>query len=1301
MWPLRGSLKQDRRRRSQRVVLRESYCWLFLRKLTKGLHQMGGGGGDHNSSISMAMKNKKSTGSIRSIFMHADGLDMFLMILGMIGAIGDGIGTPLVLFITSKIMNNIGSFSGGIDSTFLHAINQNAVVLLYLASGSFVACFLEGYCWTRTGERQAARMRVRYLKAVLRQEVAYFDLHVSSTSEVITSVSNDSLVIQDVLSEKVPNFLMNASMFVGSYIVGFALLWRLTLVGFPFVVLLVIPGFMYGRTLMGLASKIREEYNKAGTIAEQAISSIRTVYSFVGESKTIDAFSDALQGSVELGLRQGLAKGLAIGSNGVVFAIWAFISYYGSRLVMYHGAKGGTVFAVGAAIALGGLALGAGLSNVKYFSEASTAGERIMEVIKRVPKIDSDNMAGEILEEVSGEVEFVHVDFVYPSRPDSVILNDFCLRVPAGKTVALVGGSGSGKSTVISLLQRFYDPVEGEIRVDGVAIHKLQLKWLRSQMGLVSQEPALFATSIKENILFGREDATEEEVVEAAKASNAHTFISQLPQGYDTQVGERGIQMSGGQKQRIAIARAIIKKPRILLLDEATSALDSESERVVQEALDKAAVGRTTIIIAHRLSTIRNADVIAVVQSGKIMEMGSHHELIQNDNGLYTSLVRLQQAKDEREDTPFHPHPASSSSSISNKDNHNTSSRRLSLVSQSSSANSIPRVGAGGGGDDVVEEVVEDKKLPLPSFRRLLALNVPEWKQACMGCLNAVLFGAIQPVYAFSMGSVISVYFLQDHDEIKEKTRIYSLCFLGLAVFSLVVNILQHYNFAYMGEYLTKRIRERMLSKILTFEVGWFDQDENSTGAVCSRLAKEANVVRSLVGDRLALVVQTISAVVIAFTMGLVIAWRLAIVMIAVQPIIIACFYTRRVLLKSMSSKAIKAQDESSKIAAEAVSNLRTITAFSSQERILKILEKAQEGPSHESIRQSWFAGIGLACSQSLTFCTWALDFWYGGKLVFQGVINAKALFETFMILVSTGRVIADAGSMTNDLAKGADAVGSVFTILDRYTKTEPDDIDGYKPEKLTGKIELHDVHFAYPARPNVMIFQGFSIKIDAGQSTALVGQSGSGKSTIIGLIERFYDPQKGIVTIDGRDIKSYHLRSIRKHIGLVSQEPTLFGGTIRENIAYGASNKVDETEIIEAARAANAHDFISSLKEGYETWCGDRGVQLSGGQKQRIAIARAILKNPEVLLLDEATSALDSQSEKLVQDALDRVMVGRTSVVVAHRLSTIQNCDLIAVLDKGKVVEKGTHSSLLAQGPSGAYYSLVSLQRRPTKHEG
>ncbi|XP_052191593.1 ABC transporter B family member 15-like [Diospyros lotus] len=1236
----------------------------------------------------MAGHKKKS--SFRSIFMHADGADYLLMFFGFLGALGDGLSMPVVLLVTSKLMNNVGESSSLDSHTFSRNINKNALFLCYLAIGQWVTCFLEGYCWTRTAERQASRMRSRYLKAVLRQEVGYFDLHVTSTAEVITSVSSDSLVIQDVISEKVPAFLMNISTFLGNYITGFVMLWRLAIVGFPFVVVLVIPGLIYGRALITISRKMDQEYRKAGAVVEKAISSVRTVYSFVGESKTVAEYSAAIQGTVKLGLRQGLAKGLAIGSNGITFAIWSFMAWYGSRLVMYHNVRGGTVYAVGIGIALGGLAFGSALSNIKYFFEASAAGERIMEVINRVPKIDSYTMEGQILQNISGEVEFKHVKFAYPSRPETTIFKDFNLKVPAGKTVALVGGSGSGKSTAIALLQRFYDPLGGEILLDGVPIDKIQLKWLRSQMGLVSQEPALFATTIKENILFGKEEADTEEVIAAAKASNAHNFISQLPQGYDSQVGERGVQMSGGQKQRIAIARAIIKSPRILLLDEATSALDSESERIVQEALDKAAVGRTTLVIAHRLSTICNADLIAVVQSGHVVEMGSHDELIRDETSAYTALIRLQQTQKPREDFPStsdNPIP------IAKFDVHNASSRRFSMMSRSSSANSSA---LSQRMENLNPPVAKEQVLPVPTFRRLLAMNLPEWKQASMGCLGAALFGAVQPVYAFAMGAMVSVYFLTDHGEIKSKTRMYALCFLGLAVFSLVINVIQHYNFAYMGEYLTKRVRERMLSKMLTFEVGWFDQDENATGSICSRLATDANVVRSLVGDRMALLVQTISAVTVAFSMGLFIAWKLAVVVIAAQPLLVMCFYFKRIMLKSMSMKAIKAQDESSKLAAEAVSNLRTVTAFSAQTRILKMFDKTQEGPLRESIRQSWFAGIGLGTAQSLMSCTWALDFWYGGKLIVDGYLGSKALFQTFMILLSTGRVIADAGTMTNDLAKGSDSVASVFTVLDRSTKIEPDSPEGQRPDKITGRVEFHKVVFAYPARPDLMIFNGFSINIEAGKSTALVGPSGSGKSTVISLIERFYDPIGGEVKIDGRDIRTYHLRSLRKRIALVSQEPTLFAGTIRENIAYGEPDKMDESEIIEAAKAANAHDFVSSLQDGYDTWCGDRGVQLSGGQKQRIAIARAILKNPAILLLDEATSALDSQSEKIVQDALERVMIGRTSVVVAHRLSTIQNCDTIAVLDQGKVEEKGTHASLLAKGPSGTYYSLVSIQRTP-----
>ncbi|KAI8541582.1 hypothetical protein RHMOL_Rhmol08G0072800 [Rhododendron molle] len=700
------------------------------------------------------IQKKSNIGSFRSIFMHADGYDMLLMGLGFLGALGDGLTTPAIMLVMSKLINSIGGSSLSTLDNLSQIVDKNAKELCYVALGQWLACFLEGYCWTRTGARQASRMRSRYLKAVLRQDVGYFDLNVTSTAEVITSVSSDSLAIQDVISVKVPSFLMNLAAFVGSYVVAFILLWRLAIVAFPFVALLLIPSLIYGRVLMGIARQIRAEYNQAGTIVEQVISSIRTVYAFAGESNTMINYSAALQGTVKLGLKQGLAKGLTVGSNGIVFAIWSFMAYYGSRLVMYHGAHGGSVFVVGGTITNGGLSLGSSLSNIRYFSEASAAGERILEVITRVPKIDSENMDGQVLENVLGEVEFKNVEFAYPSRPETPIFTNFNLKIPSGLTVALVGGSGSGKSTVIALLQRFYDPLGGQICLDGIAIDKLQLKWLRSQMGLVSQEPALFATSIKENILFGKEDADMEEIIDAAKASNAHNFISQLPQCYDTQV----------------------------------------------------------------------------------METGSHDELIHDENGLYASLVRLQQTENNREQIPSKDDATSSNNP--KMGSNNNSSRRLSIVSQSSSSNSAnlsQRL-------EKPSTVIENQVFPVPSFRRLLAMNLPEWKQATIGCITAVICGAIQPVYGFTMGSMISIFFLHDHNEIKYKTRIYSLCFAGLAIVSMLVNVIQHYNFAYMGEHLTKRIRERMLSKILTFEVGWFDRDENSSGAICSRLAKDANV---------------------------------------------------------------------------------------------------------------------------------------------------------------------------------------------------------------------------------------------------------------------------------------------------------------------------------------------------------------------------------------------------------------------------------------------------------------------------
>ncbi|XVF02602.1 hypothetical protein REPUB_Repub04eG0189000 [Reevesia pubescens] len=1239
-----------------------------------------------------------------SLFRYSDGIDKLLLFCGTLGSIGDGMMSPVNMYILSSALNDYG----GSDQFFSNEIvDKYALRLLYSAIGVGISAFIEGVCWTRSAERQASRMRMEYLKSVLRQEVGFFDDQTasSSTFQVIATVTSDAHLIQDTISDKIPNCLAHLTSFILSLAVAFKLSWRLTLAALPFALMFIIPGLVFGKLLMNIGAEMKAAYGNAGGIVEQAISSIRTVYSYVAEHQTLDKFSNALQKSMELGMKQGFTKGLLIGSMGIIYAAWAFQAWVGGVLVTEKGESGGAVFVAGICIITGGVAVMSALPNISFISEARHAASKMFEMIDRIPIISSENAKGKVLSHVRGEVEFKDIDFSYPSRPDALILRRFNLKVQAGKMVGLVGGSGSGKSTVISLVERFYDPIDGDILLDGRKIKKLELKWLRSQMGLVNQEPILFATSIKENILFGKEGASMELVIRAAKAANAHDFIVKMPNGYETQVGQFGIQLSGGQKQRIAIARALIRDPKILLLDEATSALDAQSEKIVQEALDHASQGRTTIIVAHRLSTIRKADLIAVLQSGRVIELGSHDELIQMNNGevgAYKKMVQLQQTGTQNEAFDGFYNLAEGRDNLRLMSGHSLQTP----VSVRSSYPSSPAYPFSPVYSITVASSVEmhsyenqnDNNIkhssnPPLSGWRLLQMNAPEWKRILLGCIGAVTTGAIQPTYAYCLGTIISVYFLRDSSKIKSEIRFYSLIFLGLAVLSFIANVLQHYNFAIMGERLVKRIREKTLTKVLTFEIGWFDQDENSSAAICARLSTEASTFRSFIADRMSLLVQVFFSASLAFFIALIVTWRVAIVMIAIQPLLIGSFYSRSVLMKSMSRKAQKAQNEGSQLASEAITNHRTITAFSSQKRILHLFGATMRGPRQQSIKQGYISGFGLFSSQFLTTASISLTFWYGGRLINQGLVTPKHLFQAFFILMSTGKNIADTGSMTSDLAKGGGAIKRIFAILDRRTEIEPEDHKGIEVEETNkGQIELKDVFFSYPARPNQMIFRGLSLKIEAGKTMALVGPSGSGKSTIIALIERFYDPQRGSILIDEYDIKSFNLRNLRSHIALVSQEPTLFAGTIRQNIAYG-KGEATEAEVRKAGTLANAHEFISSMKDGYDTYCGERGVQLLGGQKQRIALARAILKNPKILLLDEATSALDSESESLVQKALDKMMVRRTCIVVAHRLSTIQKADSIAVIKNGKVVEQGSHSSLLAIGRAGAYYSLIRLQ--------
>ncbi|KAM0934126.1 putative ABC-type xenobiotic transporter [Dioscorea sansibarensis] len=1213
------------------------------------------------------------------LFAFADGWDYLLMTVGSLGACVHGASVPVFFIFFGKLINIIG-VAYLFPATVSHRVAKYSLDFVYLATVILFSSWTEVACWMHTGERQAAKMRLAYLRSMLDQDIALFDTE-ASTGEVIAAITSDIIVVQDAISEKVGNVMHYLSRFLVGFAIGFARVWQISLVTLSIVPLIAIAGGVYAYTATGLIARVRKSYVRAGEIAEEVIGNVRTVQAFVGEEKSVKMYKDALLKTYEYGKKAGLAKGLGLGSvHCVLFLSWSLLVWFTSIIIHRGITNGGESFTTMLNVVIAGLSLGQAAPSISTFVRARAAAYPIFEMIERNAVSKSSAKSGKIIENVNGHIQFCNVEFSYPSRPDVIIFNGLNLEIPSGKIVALVGGSGSGKSTVISLIERFYEPLLGSILLDGHNIKDLELKWLRQQVGLVNQEPALFATTIRENILYGKDDATLDEITRAAKLSEAITFISNLPDRYETQVGERGVQLSGGQKQRIAIARAILKNPTILLLDEATSALDAESEKSVQEALDRVMVGRTTVMVAHRLSTIRNADMIAVVQSGKIIETGAHEQLMSNPQSSYASLVQLQEA------ASIHRAPPSDSISMSRplsmKYSRELSSRAGSFgASFRSDKDSVSRY---------IAETSEEVKMKYVSLKRLYSMVGPDWIFGVFGTLGAFIAGSQMPLFALGITQALVSYYMDWETTQKEIKRI-AFLFCGGAVLAVMFYTIEHLNFGIMGERLTLRVRERMFAAILKNEIAFFDDMNNASGILSSRLETDATLLKTIVADRSTILLQNVGMIVTSFIIAFILNWRLTLVMLATYPLMVSGHISEKLFMQGYGGNLSKTYLKANMLATEAVSNIRTVAAFCSENKVIDLYAGELEEPSKHSFRRGQAAGIFYGVSQFFLFSSYALALWYGSVLMGKELASFKSVIKTFMVMIVTALAMGETLAMAPDLIKGNQMASSVFEVLDRKSEIVSD--DGEDVGRIEGVIEMRGVEFSYPSRPDILIFKDFNLKVRSGKSMALVGASGSGKSSVLSLILRFYDPTAGKVLIDGKDIRKMKLKSLRKHIGLVQQEPALFATTIYENIRYGKDGGT-ETEIIEAAKLANAHSFISALPEGYSTKVGERGVQLSGGQKQRVAIARAIVKNPAILLLDEATSALDVESERVVQQALDRVMKNRTTLMVAHRLSTIQNADVISVLQDGKIIEQGNHSTLV-ENTDGAYFKLISLQQQ------
>ncbi|KAJ0422880.1 P-loop containing nucleoside triphosphate hydrolase protein [Aspergillus carlsbadensis] len=1283
-------------------------------------------------------------------------LDLGMLGVGILSAIASGVPFPLIGVIFGQLLDDFNSATCSASSTsesdsdYQGSINDKILLIVYLAIAQFVLIYVHLSFWTLNGARLAQRLRETYLQNLLRQEPSFFDN--LPPGEVASRLNSDIQTIRSGTSEKVGICLASFSFFVTAYIVAFIKDTKLAgmLVSLiPAYFLMSFIGSHYIEKYSGLMSNYAAT---AASIASEALSNFVVVQAFGANARLEEKFSKALKSSEHEGLKKATAVGI---QSGVLY----FIAYSANGLAFWEGSRKiaqavadessgttvGATFTVIFILVEATLLLSQVAPFLHLFTAAVASFEKLRGDIDREPLIDGTTASGLRLTQAEGGFELKHVSFNYPSRPEVTVLDKVSLSIPANKHTAIVGLSGSGKSTIAGLVTRLYDPTEGQIFFDGHDLREINTRDLRSFLSLVQQEPSLLDRSLLENIAHGLMNSGDPnhnhlrpillgsalaevagevrtgqgliqvaekhgpEVVEivilvqeAARLADADAFISALQHGYGTVVGSSGRLISGGQKQRVSLARALVKNPAVLILDEATASLDSRSEQRIQQAISNIASGRTVITIAHRLSTITGADNIIVMHKGHIVEQGDHSMLMAK-NGSYAELVKLQtltSTSDKNETASLDSTSKTQASSTGDELEPSPSIDLEDGEKKMPSASETPVA-------DIPEEA-DEPETPPKSLWALVRGYAPALRPHLL-FIFAALLGSSIVGGAFSGEAVIfgntvgSLNPCNSADDIRSKGDFFGLMFFVLAIIEFFANVASWVGFGWVSEKVVYTVRVLSFRSLLEQDLQWHQSKGRTPPLLLSYITRDGNALAglsgSVIGTLFSITVNLIAAIILTH----IIAWRIALVCLALVPLLLGAGLMELHVLGKFEERHENAYTKSVDIGVEAVTSIKTIASLSLEEETLKTYQRSLKGPRKETLTVTLQASLWQAMTYFLGNLVNALAYWWGSKQILAGnYTQTQFLIVVFSLLVSAllwSQMFALAPELSSARAAMARLLGLIEIGSDKMTghahpvsPTTPSSMEEKSLEAATelnsgaSAVHLQNIHFSYPARPDIKVLNGLNVNIKPGQFAALVGPSGAGKSTVISLVERLYTPQTGSILIDGRDITSPDCSTtFRSSIALVPQESVLFEGTIKFNIALGSrpGHEASMSEIEEACRLANIHDTIAALPDGYDTLCGPNGNQFSGGQKQRLSIARALVRKPKLLILDESTSALDAESEKLLQDGLEKAARGITVIAIAHRLHTIRKADVIFLIEGGVCVDAGSHDELLERSES------------------